>query len=288
LVRPSVSGKIELRLDLERDLPAFEADRGQVQQVFTNLVLNAAEAMGGQEGLVTVRTGVQEVEEGQTELQSANGELPAGRYVFLEVRDTGCGIDEAIQARMFDPFFSTKFVGRGLGLAAVAGIARGHNGAVRVTSAPGKGSCFRVLFPARARGPAAADGQPSAHGSLRGSGTILVVDDEEAVRTVVKKALARYGYEVLVAESGTAAIQIVTQHPGELAAVILDLSMPGMSGEEVLPELRRIRPALKVLISSGYSEIETMQMFRGQQIAGFIQKPHTPRGLAEMLKVCLG
>ena len=151
LVRPSIPKKIALQLDLEQDLPPIEADRGQVQQVFMNLALNAAEAIGSHEGLITVRTGVQDVDEPYIRLHPELAALAPGRYVCLEVRDTGCGMDEATKAKIFDPFFSTKFTGRGLGLAAVSGILRGHRSGITVSSAPGKGSCFTVLFPATTR-----------------------------------------------------------------------------------------------------------------------------------------
>ncbi|HEY1184948.1 MAG TPA: PAS domain S-box protein [Bryobacteraceae bacterium] len=287
LVRTSVSKKIALHLDLEEDLPPVEADRGQLQQVFMNLALNAAEAIGSHDGLITIKTGVQDVTEGYMRLHAEAAELRPGKYVYLEVRDTGCGMDDATRARIFDPFFSTKFTGRGLGLAAVAGILRSHKGAIMVASAPGKGSCFTVLFPAAAR---AAEERPAAASTaaVQGSGVVLVVDDEKLVRDMVKKALERYGYTVLLADGGVAAIDLLKRHPGDIALVVLDLSMPRMSGEEALPELRKIRPEVKVLVSSGYSESETMTTFKGQRVSGFIQKPYTGAGLAEKVKLCLG
>ena len=156
LVRPSLPKTVTIRLDLEGNLPPVEADSSQIQQVVMNLVLNAGEAIGGGTGLIHVRTGVQAVAEGQRRHDPGGAELGPGNYVFLEVRDTGCGMDEATLAKVFDPFFTTKFMGRGLGLAAVAGITRGHQGAITVTSEPGKGSCFVVLFPAAEAAPLAA------------------------------------------------------------------------------------------------------------------------------------
>ena len=288
LVRPSISKKIALKLNLERELPPIEADRGQVQQVFMNLALNAAEAIGSHDGVITVRTGVQELDDGLTRPHPAVPAPRPGKYVFVEVRDTGCGMDDATKAKIFDPFFSTKFTGRGLGLAAVSGILRGHKAAITVTSAPGKGSCFMVLFPVAA--PAAEEQPPlAAHSAaLQGAGVVLVVDDERVVREMAKRALERHGYTVLLADSGLAAIDVLRRHPGEIALVVLDLSMPEMSGEETLPELRKIRPEVKVLVSSGYSEDETMTVFGGQRVTGFIQKPYTSKGIAEKVNVCIG
>ncbi|MCC6858578.1 MAG: PAS domain S-box protein [Bryobacterales bacterium] len=283
LLRTSISKKIALHFNLEKDLPAIEADRGQVQQVFMNLALNAAEAIGSGDGLISIRTGVQDVDGRFLRLHPQAASLPPGRYVCLEVTDTGCGMDEATRARIFDPFFSTKFTGRGLGLAAVAGIVRGHGGAITVSSMPGQGSCFTVLLPQAARG---VDQRPAVAGAdaLHGAGTVLVVDDEQIVREMARKALQRHGYTVLQADGGPAAIDIFRRYPGEIALVLLDLSMPGMSGEETLRGLRKIRPDVKVVLSSGYSEAETMEAFQGQPVSGFIQKPYTARGLAEKVK----
>jgi len=287
LVRPSIPKKIALHLDLGDDLLPIQADRGQVQQVFMNLVLNAAEAIGSHEGRITVKTGVENVDALYARQRPEAAGIQPGKYVCLEVSDNGCGMDEATRARIFDPFFTTKFTGRGLGLAAVAGIVRGHKGAIVVSSAPGQGSCFAVLFPAAARAaeePALAVHEPA----LQGAGVILVVDDEQVVLRMAKRALERQGYTVLLAESGRAAIDAFRRHPGDIALVLLDLSMPNMSGEELLPELRQLRPKVKVVVSSGYSESETMVLFKGQRVSGFIQKPYTAAGLAEKVKGCLG
>ena len=286
LVRPSISKNITLHLDLDEGLPSIAADRGQMQQVFMNLTINAAEAIGSHEGLIAVRTGVEEVDDRFKRLHPETAALAPGQYVFLEVRDTGCGMDDATRARIFDPFFSTKFVGRGLGLAAVDGIMSGHKGAIAVTSAPGQGTCFTVLLPP----VASAAGKPIASvrsAAIHGSGTVLVVDDEPIVLGMAKKALERHGYTVLVANSGAAAIAVAKRHPGEIELVVLDLSMPHMSGEEALPELRKVRPEVKVVVSSGYSESEAMRLFDGQRVSGFIQKPYTSKGLAEKIETSL-
>ena len=280
-VQPSIPDKIGLRLELESGLPAVEADKSQLQQVLANLILNAAEAIGAQPGSIAVSTGCRQLGE-----RDATG-LSPGRYVYLEVQDTGCGMDEATKARVFDPFFSTKFIGRGLGLAAVAGIARGHNGGIAVTSSPGQGACFTVLFPVSAQVLEDAPATAPATGAA-GNPTILVVDDEELVRRVAQKSLERHGYEVLLADSGAAAIDVLKEHSGEIQLIILDLSMPEMGGDKVLPELRKLRPDVIVTVSSGYSERETMRLFTGQRVAGFLPKPFTANRLVETVDSLLG
>ncbi len=211
LVRPAISREIELEMNLPPDLPAVEGDRGQMRQVFTNLVLNAAEAIEGQ-GHIWVETGVRQVYDPGAEAVWAAGEIAPGRYVYLEVIDTGCGMDEVTRSKIFDPFYTTKFVGRGLGLAAVAGIVRGHRGAISVTSAPGHGSRFLVMLPVS---PQAAPAGTSAANALgrRAKGVVLVVDDEVIVRQIARTALERHGYEVVLASTGAEAIDLFRQSP---------------------------------------------------------------------------
>ncbi len=289
LVQPSIPKKTILHLELERNwrLPAIEADRGQVQQIFMNLVLNASEAIGADGGLIWVKTGVREVDEKFIRRNPEVAGLSPGTYVYLEVSDTGCGMDPATKARIFDPFFTTKFLGRGLALAAVDGIVRSHKGGIMVTSEPGIGSCFTVLFPAAAQSADArqtVDDRPA----NAGPGTILVVDDDEGVRELTRHGLAHRGYEVLLANDGIEAIDILSRHSGDISVIVLDLSMPRMNGAEALPEIRKIRPGINVIISSGYNEAETMALFRDQPVSGFIQKPYTVRGLAEKIQSALG
>ncbi len=287
LVHPSISKKIAVQFELEPNLPRIEADRGQIQQIFMNLVLNAAEAIGGNSGLISIRTGIQTLDEGYIRRNPEVTALQPGRYVYLEVHDDGCGMEEATKARIFDPFFSTKFTGRGLGLAAVSGIVRGHQGGIIVRSRPGEGSSFKVLFPvtehANAIPPAG-----TRETNLLGTGTVLVVDDEELVRGVTKSILERYGYQVLLADSGPAALDVFKRHPENITMVILDLSMPKMDGKAVLLALQEIRPSVKVVVASGYSDDEVMKLFSGQHVSGFLQKPFTSTQLAETVKGALG
>jgi two-component system, cell cycle sensor histidine kinase and response regulator CckA len=205
--------------------------------------------------------------------------------VMLDVTDTGCGMSEATVARIFDPFFTTKFAGRGLGLAAATGIVRGHKGVLKVHSVPGKGSSFRVLFPA-------SEGKPNRGRSdfhemdLKGTGTILVIDDEEIVRRTAKSVLEHYGYTVIVADNGRKGVELLTKADA-VALVILDMTMPAMSGEETLRQLRAVRRDLPVILSSGYNELEATRTLTAKGSAGFIQKPYSPSRLAEQIKIVL-
>ena len=282
LLRASIPRNVELQLDLAVDLPAVEADVTQIQQVVMNLVINAGEAIGNENGWVRVRTGVKEIGESFTGAIFPSGQVRPGRYVWLEVRDNGCGMDEVTMARIFDPFFTTKFTGRGLGLSAVAGIARSHGGILKVESAPGHGSALTVWLPATSMRTSKHSKQPGQE--LMGRGTILLVDDEDAVRQVAKAALEHYGYTVMLAEDGYRAVDLFSRIAEQVLLVILDLAMPGMRGEETFRRLKAIRPDVPVLLCSGFDELEAARRFQDGGIAGFLQKPYTVVQLAEKVK----
>jgi two-component system cell cycle sensor histidine kinase/response regulator CckA len=286
LVQTSLPKRAQLRLQLAEELPGIDADPGQLQQIVMNLVINGAEAIGPQGGSVLVQTALQEVDQSYIGTMSSAGELlRPGAYVALDVHDTGSGMDEETMSRIFDPFFSTKFAGRGLGLSAVLGIVRAHKGALKVYSKPGQGTTFKVLFPASA-GVVAAAAAPAKR-DLSGAGTVLIVDDEEIVRTTARHTLMRYGYKSISAPDGAAALDAYKSSPGKVVLVLLDLTMPVMSGEETLRHLQTIDPKVKVLLTSGYNEVEAVQRFAGKGLAGFIQKPYTAAALAEKVKEVL-
>ncbi len=283
LLKASVTSPAELRLELEDNLPPVEADSGQMQQVVMNLVLNAFEAVGNAPGQITIRTGTRSVDEEFA--KQARLSLPAGAYVCLEVTDTGCGMDGATRGRIFEPFFTTKFQGRGLGLAAVQGVVKAHGGAVMVYSTEGSGSQFTVLMPAANPAEASRKSEIVARmQDLSGHGTVLVVDDEAGVRAVAERTLQRFGYTVLVAENGREALKIFAAMPEQIGLVLLDLTMPGMSGEETLKRIRAIRKDVPVLLSSGYNQIEAIRRFTAEGLSGFIGKPYSAAALAEKVK----
>jgi len=276
-----------LRLRLAASLPAMEGDASQIQQLVMNLVLNGAEAIEeGKSGVVVVTTGTQMVDEEYIRQTIAGNEISPGKYVMLDVSDTGCGMSGATVARIFDPFFTTKFSGRGLGLAAVTGIVRGHKGVLKVHSALGKGSSFRVLFPASEGAPNRARSNFDEE-DLKGGGTILVIDDEEIVRRAARSALEHYGYTVVVSENGRDGLELLAKADYAVDLVVLDMTMPVMSGEETLSHLRAIRPQLPVILSSGYNEVEATRRLTGKGLAGFIQKPYSASRLAEQIKIAL-
>lgn len=287
LLQTSISKTVQLSLELQDELPCIEGDAAQIQQLIMNLVINAAEAVEeGKTETVLITTSLEQVNQAYIDQMAAPNGISPGRYVTLEVRDAGCGMDPATLSRIFDPFFTTKFTGRGLGLAAVMGIVRGHRGALHVDSTPGRGSSFKALFPV-SEGPPARLERSSREKSLAGHGTILVIDDEDAVRQTAKSALESYGYDVIVAENGKEGVDLFHKLNGEVAAVLLDMTMPVMSGEEALMRLKSVRQGVLVVLSSGYDEAEATRRFPGKGLAGFVQKPYTAAGLAEKMKIVL-
>ena len=285
LLEATLPKKVRLRLELEANLPAVEVDVAQIQQLVLNLVVNGAEAIGDESGSLLVTTGVQDVDAAHAMDLVGSAPLAPGRYVFVEVRDTGCGMDEATKARIFDPFFTTKFTGRGLGLAATLGIVRGHKGAVGLSSVPGKGTTFKVLLPASSI-PVPRDGRPPGAG-FSGSGVVLVVDDDKGVRATLRMLLLSMGFVVLEASDGREAIDVFTANADAIGVVVLDLTMPVLGGREVFAELCLIRPGVRVILSSGYDEEETTRRFGAKGVAGFLQKPYTAADLAEKLRAAL-
>jgi len=286
LIRSSIPRKVELTLKLAPNPPAIYADKTQLEQLAMNLIINAGEAIQGDAGSVTVTTAVRQVTIAEMSAFLTDHQKD-GEYVALEVRDTGSGMDEETLKRIFDPFFTTKFLGRGMGLSAALGIVRGHKGALKVTSVPGHGTVFEVLFPVFRAAPV--QPQPTASTTLaQGSGTVLVVDDEPIVRTFLQQALTRAGYEVLLAENGAEALSILSRNVSRISLVLLDLVMPVMSGEEALPHLLTMKPGLLVIVSSGQSQQECSRRLGEPRIAGFLQKPYHSATLSAKVREVMG
>lgn len=278
LVEASIPKTVAIQLDLAKNVPPVEADRSQIQQLVMNLVINGAEAIGeNRPGAVVVKTGVQRLDGDYISEAFPAARIQPGKYVYIQVEDNGAGMDERTKARIFDPFFTTKFTGRGLGLAAALGIVNAHNGAIRVATAPGQGTTFKVVFPV-----SGVDlGEEHDLAKPKPKGLILLVDDEEIVRKVAKTALEIQGYHVVLAHNGKEAVEVFQEMSDSISLVILDLTMPVMGGVDALPHLRAIRPEVTVMLSSGYTEADAMRRFSADGLAGFIQKPYTSAQLRQ-------
>ena len=291
LLETSVSKKAAISLELHPEPLAMAADPAQIQQVVMNLIINASEAMGEQSGVITIRTGLEDL--GPECLhQAAEGLLAgAGPHVFLQVSDNGAGMQPEVMKKIFDPFFTTKFAGRGLGLAAIHGIVRGLHGAIQVVSEPGQGSTFKLLFPAAPGAAHPSVSEPTLAqlplGRDDGEGAVLVVDDEEAMRRVAVLALERMGIRTFQARDGRDALAVFQANRQQVRLILMDLTMPNMDGEEACRELRRRGFAVPVILCSGFSEPEAVSRFQGLELAGFIQKPFGLGALVERVRKVL-
>jgi CheY-like chemotaxis protein len=276
LLGAAVSKKCQLDIEHHDEPVIVEGDPTQLRQVIMNLVTNASEALLDRPGRVVVRCGVTDVDSEYLKDSFGSPNLTSGKYAFLEVSDPGAGIDEAFRNRVFEPFFSTKFTGRGLGLASVLGIVRGHGGAIKLRTEIGKGTRFRVLLPhATAAEHPAPEPSPSRHKQVKRSANVLVVDDDEAVLEIAEEFLKRSGFDVVTAESGQTALDILNGEQGiAIDVVVLDLSMPGLDGRETLLQIRHLRPELPVVVASGFGESVTAEQFPSDEIASFVRKPY--------------
>ena len=285
LLGTCISKKVILNLNLEKELPKIKADATQLRQVLMNLLINASEAIGDKSGVITISTGAMHVRHDYLLKTYLDEDLTPGLYVCLEVSDTGCGMDKTTKERLFEPFFSTKFTGRGLGMAAVLGIVRGHKGAVKVYSEPGKGTTFKILFPVEENQYCEQlSNRTMDLDGWKPSGTVLLVDDEETIRALGTAMLRHLGFDVIVACDGEEALQIYRHRRNEISIILLDLTMPRLNGEETFRELRLIDPEVRVVLSSGYNEQEIASRFAGKNLAGFIQKPYALKTLQKKIR----
>jgi two-component system CheB/CheR fusion protein len=285
LVQTSIPKMVDVNLSFDPTTPEIDADPGQLQQLLMNLVINAAEAIGDRHGgRIEIVTSERDITAARISESYSKDEIVPGRFALIEVNDNGVGMDEATKSRIFDPFFSTKFTGRGLGLAAALGIVKGHGGAIHVFTAPGKGASFQVLIPA-AREARAPVRHPRMTKKKPGSaGTILLIDDEQVVRDVTRLILQRAGFRVLAAENGQKGVELFTEHAGEISVVLLDLLMPVMGGDEAFDQIRKIRPDIPVILVSGFEEEEAFRRFGDKKLQGFIKKPFTADWLCESVR----
>ncbi|MGB9079927.1 MAG: ATP-binding protein, partial [Desulfuromonadaceae bacterium] len=282
MLRTAASPAVTIQLRLASELPAISADKAQIQQVVMNLVINAAESLLEQPGIVTLTTGVQRCEQTCLAASRLNEKPAPGRFLFLEVSDNGCGMSKETLQRLFDPFFTTKFTGRGLGMSAVMGIIRTHGGALFVESKPGSGTTFRALFPVPESAlPATVHetiAPPPVQCSLPESpfsGVVLVVDDEKSVLKICTKMVTLCGFSAITACDGIDAVAKFREHADDIVVVLMDLTMPNMDGITAMSEICSIRPDIKVILSSGFSEEELGDRISSRAPSGFIRKPYS-------------
>jgi two-component system cell cycle sensor histidine kinase/response regulator CckA len=286
LLKVAISKRATFKVDLPSNLPAVRINAAQIRQVVMNLITNASEALEDQDGVISLTVAQIPV----PDASRRGGPNVPESSIQLEISDTGCGMTEEIQAKIFDPFFTTKFTGRGLGLAAVQGIVRAHGGTIQVESAPGRGARFTILLPCSGQPAEDSSGLPAPAIREDGSvfGTVLLVEDEELLRLAVAKMLRKGGFTVLEAGDGRTAVDLFQANQTAVDVVLLDMTLPRMSGREVLVELRRIRPGVKVILTTAYSEDTALLNVGEQRPWSFIRKPYGLAQLAELLRTaCL-
>lgn len=281
LLEASHTKKIDLTYDLSDATPAIEADVGQLNQVVMNLIINASEAIGDEAGMVTVSTEAADLDASDLTAYYGAEALRPGRYAALTVRDTGSGMSDEVIGRIFEPFFSTKFTGRGLGMAVVLGIVRGHGGAIRVVSAPNQGTAVRIVLPAAERSAAALPAAGPARGR---SGAILVADDEPSVLDVTRRILEKAGYAVVAVQNGLQAVDAFRADHAGIAAVVLDMTMPVMSGAEAAEAIRTIDPSVPIVLTSGYAAQDIRTRTHDGGVTGYLQKPYRPQELIALME----
>lgn len=280
LLDVGIAVSVDVKQNLASDLPPILADSRQMQQVVMNLITNASDATRESGGTLTIETGVWNATRAYLAASCVNDNLPDGEYVFLQVSDTGCGMDEQTIRHVFDPFFTTRKQGCGLGMAAVLGIVRGHRGAIRIDSRPGQGTTIRVLFPTHEADVAIrAEKRPAP--TLQGSGLVLIADDDPAIRSAAESVLTGAGFSVLLASDGQEALEMIEAHEDDLQFVLLDMTMPRVSGLEVCSRLKEKRCFVPIILSSGFDEEDASSVFANGDAPEFIHKPYRAEELLE-------
>jgi signal transduction histidine kinase len=284
IMQLSLPANVTLTLELDGSSPRTQGDAGQLDSVIVCLLTNAREALEGQAGQILVQTAIESLGQARLSGMRLGPGLPEGTYLLLEVRDSGCGMDEGTRSRCFEPFFTTKFTGRGLGLSALHGIVRAHQGALEVESCPGQGTTFRLYFPALEPQPSPPPRSSAIADSGLGEGKILVADDEEGVRGIACKVLEMLGLTTLQAADGLEVLAVLERQRAEVRLLLLDLTMPRLDGRETLAAVYQRWPDLPVILMSGHGECEVGEWFACNGPTNFLQKPFTHRELEVVLR----
>gem|GEM_PF-1203651 len=284
LLHMSISKRVTIHYQLASNLSAIHADPLQLRQIIVNLVINASEAIGEDNGKITLTTGSTMIHKPVLPGWHIVGELPSGPGVYIEIQDTGCGMSASTIPKIFDPFYTTKFIGRGMGLSVLAGIIRAQKGAIAISSVLGEGTWVRLFFPCAQPKRIEPHLPKQLETSWQGQGTILVVDDEEDVRLASQLILEECGFDVLTAADGQAGLELFKEYAERIQVVLLDLTMPRMNGAEFLAEMQQLDPSTRIILTSGYTEEETVKRFADSGIYGFIQKPYQVETLIEKVR----
>ncbi|NTV49128.1 MAG: response regulator [Geobacteraceae bacterium] len=285
MLKTTLQQNIVIKLELGTDIPFIMGDASQLRQVVMNLIINAAEAIGDAEGEIYVKLAKTEISVELPEKDHLGFIIPAGRYICFEVSDNGCGMDDDTRHKIFEPFYTTKFTGRGLGMSAVLGIIKAHNGALQLESLPGHGTTFRVYLPAQLsileteETPQTKDAAP-----WLGSGTILLAEDEEQVKLIATIMLKEMGFHVLDAANGKEALELYLQNAADITLVVTDMGMPVMNGYDLFYKLKQLNPQLPIIISSGFGEGDIVSKIPSEEIAGMLNKPYRFEQLREVLR----
>jgi len=286
LLLVSIDKSVVLKVDLSDTLPSVDADITQIQQIIMNLVINASEAIDKHSGIITIATGIMQVDEQYLKYSIHKPGLSTGRFVYLEVSDSGCGMDADTRKRIFDPFFTTKFTGRGLGMSAVLGIVHAHKGLLNLDSEPNKGTTFKIALPVSSSNDILISQIVTTAPAGKAEGLILIIDDEETIRELASMVLEEMGYQVMVAVDGKDGVEVFGQYRHSITGVLLDMTMPHMNGEDCFSELRKINPGIKVILSSGYNAEDATARFKDKGLAGFIQKPYLVDHFQKVVAEC--
>jgi len=285
MVKSSVGKNVSINSDLASDLSPITADVSQIRQVIMNLILNASEAIGDSQGEVHVCLARRDVKADQHSYDYLRNIIPPGEYACLDVTDNGCGMDDETQQRIFEPFYTTKFTGRGLGMSAVLGIINKHNGALQLFSQPGMGSTIKVFIPIQAGEIARVESpQQDAFAQWKGNGTILLVEDEEEIRTITEFMLEDLGFTVIKAMNGKEGLDLYRKHSADICLVLTDIGMPIMDGYALFRELKKLRPELPIIISSGFGDNDITSRIPREELAGLVSKPYSFDQLEKLLR----
>ena len=290
MLRPTISQKVTIKLDCAGEIPHIYGDASQLRQIVMNLVINASEAIGKEQGEIRLSVARAVIADGGGERDHLGQAIAPGAYLCLEVADNGCGMGEETRRRIFEPFYTTKFTGRGLGMSAVLGIIVAHNGALQFASEPGRGTTFKVYLPVKDGDGDLVDSPPREVEETplwRSHGTVLLVEDEEQVRRIARSMLESFGFDVVEAVHGRQALELYRGRSSEMVLVLTDMGMPVMDGFELVTELRSLDPRLPIVVSSGFGDAEVGSKIAPEDIAGLISKPYTMGQLRDAVQGAL-